>query len=557
MNNQKYWEERAILKDKLLEKDINKLEKKLLKLFKDTRKEVLNELKIIYADIESSEYEKYQIDNLLISINNVLDNLYSNNEKEVNEGLKDIYKEMDKQASIDLNNSFNTVNENLVRETLKTNWSGLSFSERIWEHRRSLAFTIKSELNKGLIRGESLQDISKIISDKFDTSFSNAMRLVRTESCWIMNEATVNNYKNNGIKEYEFMAFLDSKTSKECRDLDGKKFSIEEYQAGVNLPPLHPNCRSCVIPVVEDIEKPNKEYINNEYYAGYKGFDVDNIPKELNREDYEHLDDGRKLYREARKERKAIIEKMENEAIERAFNTPRKYNTIEKANKKLQEIGIKETYLNNVDPMLYDDIIKSFEYNLNKVPMIKKYMHYIGDHTGIVKLYDNEEFKNQTIDIMAELFNGDREKALNEYLLNGKKNLLETVEEDYLSANNGMMMNSKLFRDYKQALKHHYRNLTDGFLFGGDGTIQSVFTHEIGHTVDKFLRLDHNIDISDFLKDNKDILEEQLSEYGKTNTDEAFAELYSNYIHRDKEKQNTLTKNFGIWLEDNLKKVGC
>ena len=47
MNNQKYWEERTILKDKLLEKDINKLEKKLLKLFKDTRKEVLNELKII------------------------------------------------------------------------------------------------------------------------------------------------------------------------------------------------------------------------------------------------------------------------------------------------------------------------------------------------------------------------------------------------------------------------------------------------------------------------------------------------------------------------------
>ena len=251
MNNQKYWEDRAILKDKLLEKDINKLEKKLLKLFKDTRKEVLNELKIIYADIEATEYTKYQIDSLLISINNALDNLYSNNEKEVNEGLIDVYKEMDKQASIDLNNSFNTVNENLVRETLKTNWSGLSFSERIWEHRRSLAFTIKSELNKGFIRGESLQDISKIISDKFDTSFSNAMRLVRTESCWVMNEATVNNYKENDIKEYEFMAFLDKKTSKECKRLDGKKFSIEEYQAGVNLPPLHPNCRSCVIPVIE------------------------------------------------------------------------------------------------------------------------------------------------------------------------------------------------------------------------------------------------------------------------------------------------------------------
>ena len=33
MNNQEYWENRAIIKDKLLEKDINKTEKKLLKLF--------------------------------------------------------------------------------------------------------------------------------------------------------------------------------------------------------------------------------------------------------------------------------------------------------------------------------------------------------------------------------------------------------------------------------------------------------------------------------------------------------------------------------------------
>ena len=239
MNNQKYWEERTILKDKLLEKDINKLEKKLLKLFKDTRKEVLNELKIIYADIEASEYAKYRIDTLLTSINNALDNLYSNNEKEVNEGLVDIYKEMDKQASIDLNNAFNTVNENLIRETLKTNWSGLSFSERIWEHRRSLAFTIKSELNKGFIRGDSLQDISKIISDKFDTSFSNAMRLVRTESCWVMNEATVNNYKNNGIEEYEIMAFLDNKTSKICKSMDGEVVNVEEAIPGKNLPPFH------------------------------------------------------------------------------------------------------------------------------------------------------------------------------------------------------------------------------------------------------------------------------------------------------------------------------
>ena len=241
MDNQKYWEERAILKDKLLEKDINKLEKKLLKLFKDTRKEVLNELKIIYADIEASEYAKYRIDSLLTSINNALDNLYHKNEEQLTKAFIELYYEFDKEANIDLNikNSFNIVNENFIRETLKTNWSGLSFSERIWEHRRKLAFTIKSELNKGFIRGDSLQDISKIISDKFDTSFSNAMRLVRTESCWVMNEATVNNYKENDIKEYEIMAFLDNKTSKICKSMDGEVVNVEEAIPGKNLPPFH------------------------------------------------------------------------------------------------------------------------------------------------------------------------------------------------------------------------------------------------------------------------------------------------------------------------------
>ena len=241
MNNQKYWEDRIILKDKLLEKDIKKIEKKLLKLFKDTRKEVLNELKIIYADIEATEYAKYRIDSLLTSINNALDSLYHKNEEQLTKAFIELYYEFDKEANIDLDikNSFNTVNENFIRETLKANWSGLSFSERIWEHRRKLAFTIKSELNKGLIRGDSLQDISKIMSDKFDTSFSNAIRLVRTESCWVMNEATVNNYKENGIKEYEIMAFLDNKTSKICKSMDGEVVNVEEAIAGKNLPPFH------------------------------------------------------------------------------------------------------------------------------------------------------------------------------------------------------------------------------------------------------------------------------------------------------------------------------
>ena len=251
IKDQKYWEDRIILKDKLLEKDIKKIEKKLLKLFKTTRKEVLNELKIIYYDIESTEYAKYRIESLLTSINMALDNLYNQNEELLTKAFIDLYTKFDNEASIDLGVSFNVVNENLVREAIKTNWSGLSFSERIWEHRRKLALTVKEELTKGLTRGESLQDISRIVADKLNNSYQNAMRLVRTESCFVMNEATINNYKNNDIKEYQFMAFLDKKTSPQCREMDNKIISIEEYKIGVNCPPLHPHCRSAITPVID------------------------------------------------------------------------------------------------------------------------------------------------------------------------------------------------------------------------------------------------------------------------------------------------------------------
>ena len=497
MNNQKYWEERTILKDKLLEKDINKLEKKLLKLFKDTRKEILNELKIIYADIEASEYAKYRIDSLLTSINNALDNLYSNNEKEVNEGLVDIYKEMDKQASIDLNNSFNTVNENLVRETLKTNWSGLSFSERIWEHRRSLAFTIKSELNKGFIRGDSLQDISKIISDKFDTSFSNAMRLVRTESCWIMNEATVNNYKENGIKEYEFMAFLDSKTSKECKRLDGKKFSIEEYQAGVNLPPLHPNCRSCIIPIVEDIKKPIKEAKEN-------------------------------------------IEEI---------------NILDELTSKGVKIDIDS--FKDIDKKLFNENSKQLNYLIDKYPKVKDYIKKYPFEFKAEVMKDTTNATCRTnldanrIAIVINSKNFDSYKGLFDRAMDSMiKGWHCPKSEDKLTVGT---LTHEFGHAIHNVLMREYNNNNQGFEAFKKRVIATKDTKKRSSLVSNYIKdivSGFNKEIITIAKEIDPSVDTVISRYGGSSPQEFFAECFTNY---ECGKPNTLGKAMGIFLERNFK----
>jgi len=61
--------------------------------------------------------------------------------------------------------------------------------------------------------------------------------------------------EENGIKEYEWVSVLDGRTSTQCRALDQRRFKVG---AGP-LPPLHPNCRSAVTPVLPDKFKPLTE----------------------------------------------------------------------------------------------------------------------------------------------------------------------------------------------------------------------------------------------------------------------------------------------------------
>lgn len=239
MKNNKFWEARVIFKDNLLEKYIRKIKNKASKLFKNTKKQILNELKIFYVDTKGTEYIKYQSNSLVTKINNIIDTLYKSNKKNITEAFTELYKVMDIEASKDIDANFNAINQNKVNEVIEDNWAGLTLSERIEEHKRKLNLSIKEEILKGIKRGDSLQNISRIISDRFDISYTNTMRLVRTEASRVMNEATLNNYKENGIKEYQIMAFLDSKTSKICREKDGEVVDVKDAIPGVNMPPFH------------------------------------------------------------------------------------------------------------------------------------------------------------------------------------------------------------------------------------------------------------------------------------------------------------------------------
>lgn len=155
--------------------------------------------------------------------------------------------------------SFAKVDKEALNKVLQMKWLGENYSERIWRNRDKLVMELQTKLSQAFIRGDSVERTSKVLAERMEVSFSNAARIVRTESSFIVHQATWDSYKASGVVEkYEYLATLDDRTSEICRSMDGKVFKLSEKEVGVNYPPLHPNCRSTVVPYFDDEEDVGK-----------------------------------------------------------------------------------------------------------------------------------------------------------------------------------------------------------------------------------------------------------------------------------------------------------
>ena len=176
--------------------------------------------------------------------------------------------------------TFNAISANKMKQILMSDWSGANWSERLWKDREKVGKKLTEVLEKGIPQGTSLQKMSRELRDLTGESFNNAFRLIRTETSHIDGQVTLEGYKQAseelGLQYYEYDAFLDSRTSSFCRELDGKRFKITDAEVGVNYPPRHPNCRSTTQLVLDEDykqeEKPKEEAKEAEKPVEYKKF---------------------------------------------------------------------------------------------------------------------------------------------------------------------------------------------------------------------------------------------------------------------------------------------
>lgn len=172
--------------------------------------------------------------------------------------LKETYKNSYYETVYDLSSSgiktdFKMLNDRLVESVVNTNWVNGNFSKRIWGHNKQLIKKIRGILTSSVSsKSINIDKMSRLLEKRMGVNFSDAKRLVRTETNFVLNQGTLESYKDAGLEKYQFIATLDKRTSKICRKLDNKIFLVKDMKVGVNYPPMHPNCRSTTIPYFDE-----------------------------------------------------------------------------------------------------------------------------------------------------------------------------------------------------------------------------------------------------------------------------------------------------------------
>lgn len=263
-NNLSYHEALKLLKGdeyKVWKKDLHDYMKEYNKLLKTAPLEA----KKLYLEIEtlSARSRMSHLDSLRAQVDMEMVKLIFGVEDSAKNALTSVYRDTFLEVTKDL--GINTiVSRDKIKTVLDRPWSGANFSERLWSNTDKLAQTVKQEIVNGMIQGINLQTMTKRVSERFETAKKNDVeRLLRTEVNYVLNQATLDGYKEAGIEKYEFSATLDSRTSQICSELHGEVFEIKKIAVGLNYPPMHPRCRSTTIPIVdyENLIKQGREEI--------------------------------------------------------------------------------------------------------------------------------------------------------------------------------------------------------------------------------------------------------------------------------------------------------
>lgn len=130
-----------------------------------------------------------------------------------------------------------------VDSLIKGRWS----RSDVTAYLNPLSDIVMDEVRQSLALGEHPSKLAERIRNVRHIDAVRAERNARTITTAVANDAHMDSYKRNGVRRYRYVATFDERTCPVCGAMDGRTFALDERNAGVNYPPLHPNCRCTTV----------------------------------------------------------------------------------------------------------------------------------------------------------------------------------------------------------------------------------------------------------------------------------------------------------------------
>ncbi|RZG79495.1 phage head morphogenesis protein [Acinetobacter pittii] len=121
--------------------------------------------------------------------------------------------------------------------------------------RQKVEYAIRDGISSGKTNQQIVQRIGGTKRLNYEdgiltSSKSDIDRTVRTVRSHVANQAYLRSFNQIGFEYVKLVATLDGRTSKLCASLDGTVWKIND--PAKRVPPLHPHCRSILVPVEKD-----------------------------------------------------------------------------------------------------------------------------------------------------------------------------------------------------------------------------------------------------------------------------------------------------------------
>ena len=217
-------------------------EKELNSAYYKTRIARLQELYRQYQEL-AAKYADNEEDNMAIGLAKRYEDTY----------LLENYNKYLVVGGLDVN--FAHFNEQELKDIVYQPWKGGNFSKRIWNnYTKVMPELLTDTMFKSTALGYSYNRIERMLRDRFRSVVkSNIHRLVVTEMGHAAEEATAKFYKDSDIKQYQYLATLETHTCDVCAHLDERIFNVKDEKEGINYPLMHPYCRCSTVPYIEDL----------------------------------------------------------------------------------------------------------------------------------------------------------------------------------------------------------------------------------------------------------------------------------------------------------------